>query len=714
MLMRRASALNHRQLIVLSGDQEWARELLTRHLERDNTLWLGDGEGCVAMNKASSVLGREYANLIFNAYSGFNPDAFGQSVGTLAGGGLCFIIAPAFKVWPAFDDPDHLRYLASPDQLGQTKPHFIKRMIALIEQDNDVVVIEQHKPLPCIAGGEGVAPPNEITQTKSPRPLTPPPQESQPRYRQQQAAVAQIIKTVTGHRRRPLVITADRGRGKSSALGIAAAQLLRSKLTHIIVTAPNISALKSLFAHAARELDGAVLDKHHLLWRSKTIRFVPPDELVEQLNDAQLLMIDEAAAIPTPMLTVLAKHYSRLVFATTIHGYEGTGRGFSLRFLKTLAMISPNWRSCQLEQPIRWSANDPLERLSNAMLGLSAKDVNINSPDGPEPKEHLVFKQLTQQQLANDEQLLAQVFGLLVLAHYQTKPSDFRQLLDAPSLYIFVMMLNDKVVATALILREGELDDQISEQIWQGTRRLRGHLLPQSLVAQVGLRDAAASRYARIMRIAVHPQLQARGIGALFEHQITQWAHHQGIDFVGASFGATAPLTQFWLAQGYTPLRLGLTKDRASGTHSLLVLKSLQSSKQEPTLIVDARDIFCEAMRYGLSGDFKQVNADFITTLLRGMPMLSQLSHVDSANIFSFVSTARPFEQVSYAIEKLVWHNPQALSVLDQKHRHLVIAKVLQQHSWHDVVGAIGLVGQKQAKVLLKQAVKLICDIAKQ
>ena len=41
----------------------------------------------------------------------------------------------------------------------------------------------------------------------------------------QQRAVDAVVRVVTGHRRRPVVLTSDRGRGKSAAFGIAAAQL---------------------------------------------------------------------------------------------------------------------------------------------------------------------------------------------------------------------------------------------------------------------------------------------------------------------------------------------------------------------------------------------------------------------------------------------------------------------------------------------------------
>lgn len=694
-----AQASNHRQLVVLAGDEQWAIALLESVIDSECCLWLGNGAHaqCVEMKKASSVLGREYATLVFNSYSGFNPDAFGQSVGTIAGGGICFLITPSFECWPDYEDPDYLRYLASPDQQGKTSANFITRLMRLIDADKSVELIKQHRPLPHLdnkPSAQNVAPSHDVGE-----------------FNEQQHAVEQIIKTVTGRRGRPLVMTADRGRGKSSALGIAAAQLLKTKVRCITVTAPNRNAVDSLFQHAMLLLEGATLSKLTLHWQDKEIRFIAPDELTRELPECQLLLVDEAAAIPTPMLTILAKAYSRIVFATTIHGYEGTGRGFSLRFVNTLSRISPGWRNIELKQPIRWAVNDPLESISNEMLGLGFDDVNLDSLLVGGQLEKLEFQQLTQQQLIVDEQLLSQIFNLLVIAHYQTSPSDFRQLLDAPQLSIFAAFYQGNVVATALVLREGELSSEINHHILQGTRRLRGHLLAQSLVAQMGLERAGKHSYARVMRIAVNPQLQIKGIGKSFEQYICAWAAKQGIDFIGASFGATASLSCFWFKQGYHAARLGTTKDRASGTHSLLVLKSLQKCPSSLELIVQARDKFAKALRYSLSGKFNNLEPALVNILLHDVDALKTLSDEELLDINNYATTDRPFEQVDYLIEQLIWCNPADLAVMTVEQQQLVISKVLQQRPWNKVVSLVGAVGKKQVKNQLKQAVIDIINV---
>ena len=57
------------------------------------------------------------------------------------------------------------------------------------------------------------------------------------------------------------------------------------------------------------------------------------------MSQAELVVIDEAAAIPLPLVKKLLGPY--LVFmASTINGYEGTGRSLSLKLLEQLRQQS--------------------------------------------------------------------------------------------------------------------------------------------------------------------------------------------------------------------------------------------------------------------------------------------------------------------------------------------------------------------------------------
>lgn len=63
-------------------------------------------------------------------------------------------------------------------------------------------------------------------------------------------------------------------------------------------------------------------------------QYIHPTD-AHKLSQAELVVIDEAAAIPLPLVKELLGPY--LVFmSSTINGYEGTGRSLSLKLLDQL------------------------------------------------------------------------------------------------------------------------------------------------------------------------------------------------------------------------------------------------------------------------------------------------------------------------------------------------------------------------------------------
>ncbi len=64
------------------------------------------------------------------------------------------------------------------------------------------------------------------------------------------------------------------------------------------------------------------------------MKYIHPTDAVK-LGQAELLVVDEAAAIPLPLVKALFGPY--LIFlASTINGYEGTGRSLSLKLIQQL------------------------------------------------------------------------------------------------------------------------------------------------------------------------------------------------------------------------------------------------------------------------------------------------------------------------------------------------------------------------------------------
>ncbi|MDN3685209.1 hypothetical protein QW180_22990 [Vibrio sinaloensis] len=144
-------------------------------------------------------------------------------------------------------------------------------------------------------------------------------------------------------------------------MGIASAELIQTRKLRILVTAPTLATVQPIFDHAHQHLAGSELSKGRLEAGLSSIEFIAPDELLRNKPECDLLLVDEASAIPIPMLKQMVSHYHRAVFSTTVHGYEGCGRGFSLKFATWLKQERPGMSSFTMQQPIRWNEGDPLE-----------------------------------------------------------------------------------------------------------------------------------------------------------------------------------------------------------------------------------------------------------------------------------------------------------------------------------------------------------------
>ncbi len=552
-------------------------------------VWLSDGPGPDDRRPLAAdprLLGEELDYLVYDAHAGFDPDGFGAATGALRGGGLLLLLTPPLPLWPQLPDPQARRVTVAPFRPDQLSHRFLTRLARVLGTATGLIRVEEGAPIPeslpapwwldpeLAAASDRAQGQNSNTENapasvlesppratvQPPLPSPPPPggreQEDQRlvlpmpgrvaggrerfppetgadpatdsgrsaqdldrlcRTADQRLAVAAILRAARGRARRPLVIIADRGRGKTAALGIAAGELLGSGRRRILVTAPRLAAVEPLFSHAAACRPGAA--------SAGELRFQAPDALCQAPEPADLLLVDEAAAIPAPLLECLLQAYPRLVFATTVHGYEGTGRGFEVRFRHALERLTPDYRRIELQTPIRWAAADPVEALVAQALLLDANPAADARVMAAQPCNVKPLR-FDRDALVRDEATLSQLFGLLVLAHYQTRPLDLRHLLDGPNLQVHALRHSGQIVATALVAIEGGLDPDLAEEIYQGRRRPQGHLLPQTLSAHAGLADAPTLRWARIVRLAVHPAVQGRGLG----RRLLQWIGDQNRD----------------------------------------------------------------------------------------------------------------------------------------------------------------------------------------
>lgn len=649
-----------RRLIWLEGDEADCIAS-TEPLQDGAIFWLGEGpahHGPVPTAKALQRLGQECDTLVFNAFSGFHPDAFGALAGTLRAGGMLLLLTPPRELWPAWPDPDRIRLVAQPEEASRAGHGFIARLVRLLTGDPALSLLPPTSPQPWQPIG-------------AERPLSD----------DQALALPAIHRVLHGHRRRPLVLSADRGRGKSSLLGLAAAGLLRQQPDlKIVVTAPSQATVATLFAHAARALDTT---QEQLVG----LEFCSPDRLVHEALQPDLLLVDEAAAIPTPLLEAMLARHSRIVFATTEHGYEGTGRGFHLRFKRVLDRQTPDWQEIHLAEPIRWSTRDPLEPLVFRLLGLNTE------VDAPQPPTNPSWRLIGQGTLAADEALLNQVFGLLVLAHYQTTPSDLRSLLESPDLDIHLLEQAQSLLGVALVAREGNITPELAEAIWAGRRRPRGHLLPQSLLAHAGFKTAGGRSYARVMRIAIHPALHRQGLGSRLLGQLEDYYREEGLDYLGSAFSASADLLPFWHKAGLVTLRIGLQRDAASGSHAALLLKALKPEWQAELDLWRQR--FVQQLPTLLAGELKELDPELVWQCVKGQELaVPELDAFERDELDCFAHHHKPFELCQSTLQSWLTGNLPRLASLMPSERQLLIATIWQYADWGRLAARLQLAGK--------------------
>lgn len=707
-----AAVANQRALVVLAGPRDWGRLCVKAALAGSSDrpiLWVSDTAPADAWSlagpRARQVLGQETAHVVFDAFAGFNPDAFGAIAGTIRAGGLLLLLTPPLHDWPGYPDPEYTRITVAPYRPEQLAGRFLRRLVQRLGADTGADVIEAHRPLPDLP---------TTARSAAAAPGTTP-NDSPARTPDQAAAVAAIEKVAHGRPRRPVALVADRGRGKSAALGLAAARLLAGGSSRIIVTAPRRKAVAPVFDHAAEQLPDARRRGSDLVRATAALVFMPPDQLLDEQPNADLVLVDEAAALPGPLLEQLLRTYPRIAFATTLHGYEGSGRGFAVRFERLLDRVTPRWRRLALTTPIRWASGDPLEAFVFDALLLDAEPVSGEDITDSTPTAATI-ESIDRDRLTGDEDTLRQLLGLLAQAHYRTTPGDLRTILDGPNYRLWLARHGSCVIGACLAADEGPLAAALGAAVTRGERRVHGHLLPQTLAFHGGAPEATALHARRVVRIAVLPALHGQGLGSRLLRHVRNCTHAEGFDYWGTAFGATPPLVHFWAAVGMVPARLGVTREASSAQHSAVMIAGLSLPGQ--ALATQVRSHFAAEWPLRVPEFFADLSPELVQTLTTaaGPPDPPwPLSAAERHLVDAFVGGAQSYENAAVAAWKATLAALAQGQVTDTRNDGAVlITKVMQKRSWAEAARAGGCDGQREVRAALQRALRSLdgndCD----
>eukprot|EP00644_Phytophthora_capsici_P006054 jgi/Phyca11/559135/estExt2_Genewise1.C_PHYCAscaffold_21155 len=540
------------------------------------------------------VLGSTYGMCVLQDFEAVTPNIMARTIETVEGGGVVVLLLrtmDSLKQLYTMSMDVHARFRTESHQdvVARFNERFILSLAScercvVLDDELNVLPISKHtrkiEPLPPRDSSTELTKDElELQELKTSLRETQPVGAlvEQARTLDQAKAILTFVEAVSEKTLRSTVaLTAGRGRGKSAALGMALAGAVAYGYSNIFVTAPTPENLKTVFDFVFKGFDALKYKEHldyeivqstnpefnHAVVRvnifrehRQTIQYIQPTHH-EKLAQAELVAIDEAAAIPLPVVKNLLGPY--LVFmSSTINGYEGTGRSLSLKLLQKLreqqgtasnaahaaaagsaSSSARVLREVTLETPIRYAPNDPVERWLNALLCLDATNASHRLVAGtPHPRDcelYYVNRDSLFSYHKLSESFLQRIMALYVSSHYKNQPNDLQLLSDAPAHHVFALLgpgaeaqgnagqLPD-VLCVVQVALEGDISKaSVKAQLARG-QRASGDLIPWTVAQQFQDSEFAALSGARVVRIATHPDVTGMGYGSRAIELLTKY-----------------------------------------------------------------------------------------------------------------------------------------------------------------------------------------------
>jgi tRNA(Met) cytidine acetyltransferase len=664
----------HQRLVLsVEGDQVWCGEvLLIVQSWHPDALVISDrelGDRPVTFSRVETLLGSESSVVVVDLFDGLNPDVLCIAGGLVNCGGLLILLSPGPDKWRKVKD----QFGIWQDNLVSRRPVFAETLFNSIRHpSNGGITLAQGKDLPPIPELPSAQPTPMISA----------------RTAEQLAVLTEIDDWLADQNQSIALITADRGRGKSTCLGIILGDLILNRRSSVLVTAPSRQSAAILLLQA----------KLHSKVELEII-FIAPDRLITEQQGADILIIDEAAMLPYPMLQQLCRQYGKVIMATTTGGYEGTGQGFLLRFVARLPKA--RLRRLSLTLPVRWASGDCVEAWLESTLSL--KPVAAVVPMDAGNRNSCQFRVIEAAALGEDIALLEKIYSLMTFAHYRTRPSDLRMLMENPHLAVILAEAGSDLIGVALVNREGGFDKELCEQVHLGERRPRGHLLAQMITAQAGDRYFAGHRGLRVLRIAVLEAWRRTGVGRELIETATQYAGDQGFDYIGASFALDSESAAFWHSCDFSLVHIGFALGKSSGNHSVAVLRSLNPALEQHIFKLQAR--LHNYLPVWLCQFLQSMDVASVVALLSFSRFYSAMSEMDLDEVHAFARGHKGFELCFGSLQRFTMQKIASLPRDAEIHPWLV-EKAVQNRDWIRLDQASAGAGRKQAQQKLRELIR--------
>ncbi len=655
----------------------------------------------VTFKYTSDILGRTFDLLILDLSYDFSPNDLGRIIETVRGGGLIFVLTNPFEKWKNMWTGFHKNLVTPPYTIDDVKKRFNRRLIRKFEEHEGIYIVnaeskkllkkpEKNKSQAKLPEREKIDVPEEIRFPKELYELC---------LTNGQVEVLKNLEELIENDGM-VVLTADRGRGKSVSVGIGVVGLaLSSKRRRFraVITAPELENVQSLFRFAKKSLEllgykvKVVTEKNlikELYAKGIGLRYYPPTQGYKK--NADVYVLDEAAGIHVPILHKYLEK-PKVIYSSTIHGYEGAGRGFSVKFLKK-AKEKREFREIHLSVPIRYSSGDPIEKWLFDVLLLDAEPVPLTKEDYEliRKKEVYFEEPDLDDWFENDREDLKHFVGIYVLAHYRNRPSDVALLADAPHHEARVLRLkNGKIVCAIQIAKEGGIPKGVIEKMAKGYKP-RGNIIPDMMVKHHYAKEFAKLKGYRVVRIATHPDAMDMGLGSKALELLIKEAEEKGYDWVGSGFGASEELIRFWIRNGFAVVHLSPSRNPVSGEYTAIVIKPI--SEKAKQIVKQANEEFRIRLLDWLGDTHRDLEPEIARWLFESpfgeaVDYPVHLTKTQIRRLEMFVGKVLTYDTVVDAVKPIVklyfldgWMRPY----LDERQILLLIYRVLQAHTWEE------------------------------
>uniref|UniRef100_A0A1B0A084 RNA cytidine acetyltransferase n=1 Tax=Glossina pallidipes TaxID=7398 RepID=A0A1B0A084_GLOPL len=627
-------------------------------------------------SETHAILGRTYGVCVLQDFEALTPNLLARTMETVEGGGLIILLLKSItslKQLFTMSMDVHKRFRTEAHQTITCR--FNERLIlSLADCKRCLVISDDLVILPLSSKIVDVVPVNPaeikksenedlLTELKESLRDTPPagPLVNRCKTYDQAKAVAQFIEALAEKELKPPIsLTASRGRGKSAALGLSIAAAIAFGYVNVYVTSPHPENLITLFEFVLKGFDSLEYQEHtdYTIIRStnpdykkaiirinmtrkgrQTIQYIAPND-THLLNAADLLLIDEAAAIPLPLVKKMIGPY--LIFlASTINGYEGTGRSLSLKLITQLQKENKASPPIKLEESIRYSEGDDVETWLINLLCLDATNVTFINSGCPTPdvcELYYIDRDALFSYHKAAESFLHRLVSIYVASHYKNSPNDLQMMSDAPAHHLFCLLgpiqrkdQLPEILVVVQVALEGEISSKsITDSLGRG-KKASGDLIPWNISEQYGDREFPKLPGMRIVRIATHPNYQRMGYGkkaikllrdyycrkftnldeiqnndenengieeieeddvGLLKEQIRPRKKiptllkrlteriPEHIEYLGTSYGLTQDLLKFWKSLGFVPVYISQKANEITAEHTCIMLHSLKNEKK--------------------------------------------------------------------------------------------------------------------------------------